>query len=438
MKKFYMRKFRKTYKRKNKKVKLAKRESVSFFSKKRKNLYSKILLILILYIFLFCYNNNNSENVNDDYILSWNKTIDKDINEEYNDAQIFMEQVMNGTEFYKNKKYYVSNNPKLSIVITVYNGEAYLKTILLSIQNQDFKDVEIVIIDDCSKDNSVNLIKKLMKTEPRIVLYKNKENKGMLYTKTKGVLLSRGKYVMLMDEDDIYVQKEAFSTLYVEAEKNNLDILGFVGLHTEFTSSNITRDRPDFSDRKRIIYQPELSNLMYGITSDGIVYQKSHGTLWNHLIRTDLFKKVINQIDEKNLNERMNFHDDYILFFLLTRSAKSIKYIDRFFYVVYHVWKYDDKVKFRMEIKMQNRDNDSCFAYLNFLEILFKNTKNTYEDKKIAFAQLENWYLNKDICRTNKITRKRAIEVFKFYLDNEFVSKEDKKKLEDFINNEPN
>ena len=113
MKKFYMRKFRKTYKRKNKKVKLAKRGSVSFFSKKRKNLYSKILLIVILSIFLFCYNNNNSENVNDDYILSWNKTIDKDLNEEYNDAQIFMEQVMNGTEFYKNKKYYVSNNPKL-------------------------------------------------------------------------------------------------------------------------------------------------------------------------------------------------------------------------------------------------------------------------------------------------------------------------------------
>ena len=57
---------------------------------------------------------------------------------------------------------------------------------------------------------------------------------------------------------------------------------------------------------------------------------------------------------------------------------------------------------------------------------------------KIAFTKLENWYLNKDIWRTNKITRKRAIEVFKFYFDNEFVSKEDKTKLEDFINNEPN
>ena len=133
----------------------------------------------------------------------------------------------------------------------------------------------------------------------------------------------------------------------------------------------------------------------------------------------------------------MNFHDDFILFFLLTRSAKSIKYIDRSFYIIYPGWKNDNKVQFRMGIKMKNRNNEKCFFYLNFLEILFKNTKNTFEDKKLAFILSEYTYLNLDFCRLNKNTRKRAIEVFKLYLDNEYVLKEDKKKLEDFINNEP-
>ena len=64
-----------------------------------------------------------------------------------------------------------------------------------------------------------------MKTEPRIVLYQNKENKGMLYTKSKGILLSKGKYIMVMDIDDIYVQRDAFRCLYVEAEKNNSIIM---------------------------------------------------------------------------------------------------------------------------------------------------------------------------------------------------------------------
>ena len=341
---------------------------------------------------------------------------------------------MNGTELYKNKIYNLSNNPKISIVISVYNGEAYLKTILLSIQYQDFKDIEIVMIDDGSKDNSVNLIKELMKTEPRIVLYQNKKNKGALYTKSTGVILSKGKYVMTMDEDDIYVQKDAFSTLYVEAEKNNLDILGFTFIRFR---STISRSLPNYSDKKRIIYQPELSNLMYNLTSNGKVRQFG-GNLWNLFVRNDIFKKVVKQIDEKNFNVRMNHHDDFILFFLLTRSAKSIKYIDRIFYAIYMDWKEDEKVKFRKKIKYEDIINNKCFEYLNFLEILFKNTKNTFEDKKIAFSQLEEWYLNKLFCRNNKNTRERAIEVFKLYLNNEYVSKEDKKNLEDFINNEQN
>jgi len=205
-------------KRKKLKSKIVKENPLLFLKENGINLYSRILIIIILCIFLFHkkyldISENNDAKINDDYIISLNKTIEKDTKEEIKDIQIFLEQVMNGTELYKNKKYYFSNNPKISIVISVYNGEAYLKTILLSIQNQDLKDIEIVMIDDGSKDNSVNLIKELMKTEPRIVLYQNKENKGALYTKSTGVLLSRGKYVMTMDEDDIYVQNDAFSTL---------------------------------------------------------------------------------------------------------------------------------------------------------------------------------------------------------------------------------
>jgi glycosyltransferase involved in cell wall biosynthesis len=49
-------------------------------------------------------------------------------------------------------------NPKISIIISVYNGEGYLKTAVRSIQNQDFKDIEIIIIDDFSTDNSVKII----------------------------------------------------------------------------------------------------------------------------------------------------------------------------------------------------------------------------------------------------------------------------------------
>ena len=140
-------------------------------------------------------------------------SIDKDLNEEYKDIQEYFDMSMNGTLYNPNEVFKKFENPKISIVITVYNGEGYLKTTLLSIQNQDFKDIEIIIVDDCSKDNSVNLIKELMIQDPRIKLYQNEQNKGMLYAKTRGVLHAKGKYVMLLDVDDIYSQRDAFSTL---------------------------------------------------------------------------------------------------------------------------------------------------------------------------------------------------------------------------------
>ena len=233
-------------------------------SKIKRGLCIILFLTIVPFIFYLIYINiyiKSRKYSLDEYDkISFNTSIEKDKNEEINEAENYMKLVLNHTKLDKDKIYYTSKNPKISIVITLYNGEAFLNTALLSIQNQDLKDIEIVMIDDCSKDNSVNLIKELMKTEPRIVLYQNKENKGMLYTKSKGILLSKGKYIMVMDVDDIYVQRDAFRTLYVEAEKNNLDILGFV-----FTSSKrtITRKRSTFRDSKRIIYQPELSNLTY-------------------------------------------------------------------------------------------------------------------------------------------------------------------------------
>ena len=98
---------------------------------------------------------------------------------------------------------------------------------MLSVQNQDLKDIEILMIDDASKDNSVNLIKELMVKDKRIILIQNEKNRGTLYTKVKGILMAKGKYILILDEDDIYCQRDAFSTLYNEAEKNNLDLLKF-------------------------------------------------------------------------------------------------------------------------------------------------------------------------------------------------------------------
>ena len=273
--------------------------------KKRIHLYIIIIVLFLTFIILFLYKNlfrkkDVEQKIEDNKILS-NKTEVKNFDEQFNDIQNYMNLVLNGTVLDKDKIYYPSKEPKVSIVISAYNGEAFLKTTILSIQNQDLKDVEIVIVDDGSKDNTVNLVKELMKTEPRIVLYENGENKGSMFTKTRGVLLAKGKYVMTLDEDDIYVQRDAFSYLYEEAEKNNIDILKFIFRHS---GARIPRYGSSYGNKTGIITQPELSNFMYYIDSKGRVKQNG-GNLVNVFVRTKIFKKAISLIDEKNLNTKM-------------------------------------------------------------------------------------------------------------------------------------
>ena len=307
----------------------------------------------------------------------------------------------------------------------------YLKTSILSIRNQDLKDIEILLVDDGSNDNSVKLIKKMIKKEPRIVLYQNDENRGMLFTKTKGVLLAKGKYVLLLDEDDMIVQRDALSTLYNEAESNNLDLLGFKLIHSKPKLKKKKYER-SYIDQP-IIFQPELSEMMFKHISEGKI-KKIGGLLTNYLIKKNILIKVIKKLDQQLLDEKMNYHDDFLLFFLLTRSAYNLKQIDRIFYLVLLGWKKSNKkVQFRLKVKKKNWKYKRCYDLLKFNEFILKNTKNSFYDKKVAFYCLDK-YLLSYYCRNYQATQEKAIKVSNLYLNNKYIEERDKNKIIQFLN----
>jgi len=374
--------------------------------------------------------NSYSNETRESNISNHKYSIDKDLDEEYKDMQEYIDMVMNGSLYNPNEIFKESENPKISIVITVYNGEAYLKTALLSIENQDFKDIEIIMIDDCSKDDSVNLIKELMTKDPRIKLYQNEENKGMLYTKTRGILYAKGKYVLLLDEDDIYGQRDAFSTLYYEAERNNLDILGFgllrTGIHLEKGGNIIRYIKTD------IIYQPYIPNRMH--QCDPYNCKRVGDLTANYFFRTDFFVDTIKQIDDKFMNVKMNFHDDFLLFFILTRKAHSLRQIKRVFYLAIE-WQNTNnaKMQFRIREKQKNTENDQCLAYINYIEFVLIKTNNDTNDKRIASLELNDWFFNNQ-CKYNKFIREKSINVMKLFLENDFIEKEVKDKILVFLN----
>ena len=86
-------------------------------------------------------------------------------------------------------------NPKVSIISAVYNNGKFILRFLRSIQNQFFADIEIIFIDDYSRDNSALIIEKNKKDDERIILLRNKKNKGTLISRNIGALKAKGEFL---------------------------------------------------------------------------------------------------------------------------------------------------------------------------------------------------------------------------------------------------
>lgn len=114
--------------------------------------------------------------------------------------------------------------PLVTVFIPLYNCEAYISDALESITNQTYSNIEIVIIDDGSTDNSVEIVNSY--SDPRIRLIKNETNKGIPYTRNLGLQESQGKYMAIMDSDDIaYLTRIEKQVDYMETNPS-IDAIG--------------------------------------------------------------------------------------------------------------------------------------------------------------------------------------------------------------------
>lgn len=93
----------------------------------------------------------------------------------------------------------------VSVIMPIYNAEKYLDETLKSIFIQDYKDIEIVLVDDCSKDKSAEVISELQKTHPEIVYHLQEKNMGAGAARNKALELAKGQYVAFLDSDDIWM-----------------------------------------------------------------------------------------------------------------------------------------------------------------------------------------------------------------------------------------
>lgn len=122
---------------------------------------------------------------------------------------------------------------KISIVVAVYNAEKTLKKCIESLLNQTYENTEIILVNDCSKDNSLDICNEYSKANDNVKVISNEINSGVSDTRNNGIDISTGEYICFVDSDD-YVESNYIEVLYYYYQKyNTVPICGFV-YHDEY------------------------------------------------------------------------------------------------------------------------------------------------------------------------------------------------------------
>ena len=315
-----------------------------------------------------------------------------------------------------NKKYKKSENPKISIILPVYNKQDFILRVLRSIQNQSFKDIEIIFCDDHSYDNSTNLIEMYQKEDERIILLKQDTNKGTLQNRIAGAFLSKGEYILFVDPDDLLIES-ILETAYSKAKKYNIDIVQFQSYNGYFDKSFSVSD---INHSTTPIYQPELSNFMY--YEKGYLSQ-SEFFIWGKLIRRNIFLKAINSIDKYFLNQHMTLHEDGLTLFILFKKANSYLFIKD--YGTFYYYNNNSTLSNLSKENNINKTVRNCFLYLEFM---FHNTNDTLYEKNMAVFQFKS-LLNQYGYIYKKVSKgfDYIYKVIDLYLNCNIILEEDKK-----------
>ncbi len=245
------------------------------------------------------------------------KDIPNDLIEKY-------DEIMNNNSFLEYKSFINMKNKKsncdvnISVIIPVYNAEEYLSKCLDSVINQTLKDIEIICINDGSTDNSIEILKKYAKKDPRIIII-DKENGGAGSARNKGLKIAKGKYIHFIDADD-WIDKDTYKITFEECETKNLDVILFQLINYENDTGKLYED-PNYNVEQ--------------------ISQEFDGKIFSHLdIKDVLFKLSVspcNKLYKKDILKDITFpegcmFEDNSFFFEAFLKTKRISIIRKHYY----------------------------------------------------------------------------------------------------------
>ncbi len=200
-----------------------------------------------------------------------------------------------------------NSNPRFSILVPVYNCQDTVRRCLSSVLNQSYENFEVILVDDASSDNSLELIKEYASYDERIRIIEREKNSSLLSARIAGMKEVRGDYILFLDSDD-YLSLDTCSTLEKELSGNEVDILEFAYVR---------------EPEKKVVYSKAEYN---NNTVRNILTAVYPHAVWNKCYSRDLVKRLLTKANDFycNMSEDVYFTT---LFFSLSHSSRRCDHV---------------------------------------------------------------------------------------------------------------
>ena len=267
---------------------------------------------------------------------------------------------------------------KVSIIVPVYNVEKYLEKCLNSLVNQTLKDIEIIVVNDGTKDNSQEIIDKYIKKYPKKVKGYIKENGGLSSARNYGLKYAAGEYIAFVDSDD-YVELDMYEKMYNKAIRENFDIVA-CDLFYVYDDKKVEA----FSNlNKDVFTKEEIKKSMINI----------YPSAWNKLYKKELFKHNI------YFKDKVWFEDVEFLYRLISKVNSIGVVHEKFYNYVQRVgaitktfddrlFHYIDNWNGILDFYKENKIYDEYkleleYCYVRYLYATFIKSASNFTDKKL-------------------------------------------------------
>ena len=308
---------------------------------------------------------------------------------------VFISSFLNRESNTYNNMNKLNNNyiPKISIFVPIYNKAKYLKRSISSIQRQTLNDIEIILVNDFSTDDSFKIIKEFAQKDERIKIINNTKNSGLLFSRAMGIINSKGEYLMNLDPDDQLLGKNNLNYLYNTAKKLNVD---FITFFIFFLPNRIKSGQ--YFEFNIIVKQPELFQSAFKDDFLKDFY------ITNKLVKREILLKAFNVFKNEIYGEKWNYHEDNIWSILIYKYSNSSVFVNKNVYCYYSK---------NTDSEMYNRGNVLELKNLVYKNKMIKKILNNKEEEQYVINEhlvhLTIFEEHIDLIRQNKEIKDKII-----------------------------